>query len=109
MVGPSRFAHGGIASVIRGYDEVGFRNVDVKYVSTYADGKPIAKMAIGGKGIAAAVRALGSTDAVHVHTSSGVSFVRKALIVTAAQGAGAATIIHVHGSDFDVFGNGSAR
>ncbi len=110
MVGPSRTARGGIASVISGYCEVGFpQGTVVTCVSTHADGSPAAKVAIGSKGIATAIRALRTTDVVHVHASSGASFARKSFILQAARAAGVSTVIHIHGSAFDVFADGPVR
>src|SRR5207245_8871724 len=80
MVGPSRSARGGIASVIDGFFDAGFPpGVNVNHVVTSSQGSIADKAITASRGILAATKALGDTDVVHAHASSGPSFARKAL------------------------------
>lgn len=82
---------------------------DVRYIATHVDGpKPLKALAA----IAGAVRFIAAAifwrpQVVHIHTSSYASFVRKSVLTTLARAFRRRVIVHVHGSQFDVFYDGA--
>ena len=106
MVGVDPSERGGIASVIRLYQSGQFlERWSLRFLATQRGGSQLHKMR------AAAVATLtvlglavrGQLALVHAHSSSRMSFFRKAVILAIARAAGAATVIHLHGGAFDQF------
>lgn len=110
MCGPSEDSRGGISSVIRGYRSVGYPpEIRVRHVATSASGSRIKKFQVGLHGMLVALVAMSTTDVVHLHVSSGSSFLRKTVILLVAKVARVPVVFHVHGSDFDRFASGRLR
>jgi glycosyltransferase involved in cell wall biosynthesis len=113
MVTPRLDAPGGIASVVAMYrrSKLGER-FDVRYVETVgcgSIGRRVLESVTGVLRARRAVKAAGPSAIVHLHTSYGGSFARKANIARAAHRVGSRVVFHIHGSQFHTFATGSAR
>lgn len=106
MVVPSFTAKGGITSVVNGYRNSQLtEDYDVRFIETYCDGSAIQKTS---KALSAYLKFIYTVffwkpNLVHVHTSFGGSFYRKAVIIEIASLAKIPVVNHVHGADFDEF------
>lgn len=112
MVGPDPASKGGIATATEFLREGPLGRLhEVDYVATSADGSRAHKLRTASKGAVQIARSLAGhrPDVVHLHTSSGTSFVRKGTVVVAARCARIPVILHVHASDFDTFYDDSPR
>lgn len=104
MLGPDAGARGGIASVLRVWQEAGLCAArPVIHLPTYVDGSPAAKL---GALLYALLRfvvllATGEVAAVHAHSASNASFRRKSLFLALARLAGKPYVFHLHGGAFD--------
>jgi glycosyltransferase involved in cell wall biosynthesis len=106
MVGPARNVRGGISAVVNALlcampDDA----PRILYVPTHVDGPKLLKILAA---LAGLLRFLWTVifwrcDIVHIHTSYSASFVRKSAIAALARAFGVKIIIHVHGSQFDLF------
>lgn len=106
MVGPGRQDKGGIATVVNQYYDAGIdKLVDIKYITTMHDGKRIKKLMSAAIGYADFLLHAKTYDVIHVHMSSRASFSRKRHIIDWAYAMKKKIIIHMHGSEFDVFYN----
>jgi glycosyltransferase involved in cell wall biosynthesis len=74
-------------------------------VATHRDGSAARKALAFAVGLAAFVRAVvvRRPRLVHLHMSAHGSFVRKATVFWMAEAVGIPAVVHVHGSEFDVF------
>lgn len=110
MVGPDPRSRGGIATAAGHLRDgpLGSRH-DLRYVATTCDGSRVAKLRAAIAGVAETLRwlAFGWPDLVHVHTSSGPSFARKAVVVVAAHSSGVPVALHIHAGNFDRYYDGS--
>jgi glycosyltransferase involved in cell wall biosynthesis len=99
-------AMGGISSVVREYLKGGLADkVDLHYIPTHNDGSILRKIAIF---LNACCRLLLlapqlNNSIVHLHTSQNGSFFRKLMLFCLAKLMGAKTLVHIHGSQFEVF------
>ena len=106
MVVPSFTAKGGITSVVNGYRNSQLtEDYDVRFIETYCDGSVIQKTS---KALSAYLKFIYTAlfwkpNLVHVHSSFGGSFYRKALIIEIASLSKIPVVNHVHGADFDEF------
>ena len=106
MIVPSFSAKGGITSVVNGYPNSQLtENYNVRFIETYCDGNIIRKVS---KAMRAYFKFIYTAlfwkpDLVHIHTSFGRSFYRKALIIEMSSLAKIPVINHVHGADFNEF------
>ena len=108
MLGPSGSAMGGIATVIRNYEEAGlFEKWGIIFLTTHAEGSASIK-------IFSAVYALyrftmllmqRRVALLHVHSAQHTSFWRKSIFVLVAFAAGGPVIFHLHGCEFMKFYN----
>lgn len=111
MLGPDSGARGGIASVLRVWQEAGLcAGRPVIHLPTYIDGNPLAKL---GALLRALLRfivllASGQVAAVHAHSASNASFRRKSLFLTLARLAGKPYVFHLHGGAFDRYYAGAS-
>jgi glycosyltransferase involved in cell wall biosynthesis len=111
IVGPDPDAQGGIASVLRGVRGATLPiDMQLSYVATYREGSPIRQFVIAVVGLGAIMRLciMHRIDILHLHTSSGPSFWRKAAALAIGKITGITVILHVHGSDFDTFMEGGS-
>ncbi len=106
MVVPSFTAKGVIKSVVNGYRNSQLtEDYDVRFIETYCDGSVIQKTS---KALSAYLKFIYTAlfwkpNLVHVHSSFGGSFYRKALIIEIASLSKIPVVNHVHGADFDEF------
>lgn len=106
MVGPGREDKGGIATVVNQYYEANInKKVDIKYITTMHDGTKIKKILTAIMSLIEFKTCIHDYDIVHIHMSSRASYYRKRMFVKVAKENGKKIIIHVHGSEFDVFYN----
>ena len=106
MVVPSFSARGGIATVVSGYKGSSLEQAYmVRYIETYTDGCKLAKLrkAIVAYGVFLCMLLAWHPDLVHVHTSFGPSFFRKAPFVWIAHWNRIPVVLHIHGSELDKF------
>ena len=104
MLGPDLRARGGIASVLRVWQEAGLTaGRPVLHLATYVDGGPLAKLAALARALLrfCALLLTGRVAAVHAHSASNASFRRKSLFLALARLAGKPYVFHLHGGAFD--------
>ena len=104
MLGPDLRARGGIASVLRVWQEAGLTaGRPVLHLATYVDGGPLAKLAVLARALLrfCALLLTGRVAAVHAHSASNASFRRKSLFLALARLAGKPYVFHLHGGAFD--------
>lgn len=112
MLGPDSGARGGIASVLRVWQEADlYAGRPVIHVPTYVDGGPVAKL---GAVLRALLRFIvlllsGQVAAVHAHSASNASFRRKSLFLALARLTGKPYVFHLHGGAFDRYYAGASR
>ncbi len=103
LVGPDPAARGGVAGTIHAL--AGSRlggSFELTVVPTHCDGSRAAKLRRSARGLSQLARLSlrGDVDLVHVHSSWGASFPRKALAVGIARAGGRRVVLQVHGSSF---------
>lgn len=104
-VGPYPNRGGGIASVTQML--VGRQDADpaltVDAIPTSIDGGSIGKLVAFARSTFAVRRQCRKSDGLvlHIHTSFGRSFARKALLMKIAERYGVPVLLHIHGSEFD--------
>jgi glycosyltransferase involved in cell wall biosynthesis len=106
MVSTSMQTRGGIASYVRMLRGTAlWTDWRVEHVATHRDGPAQAKAAAFLAGLAryGCALVLRRPDVVHLHMSSKGSFVRKATLFWMAWAVRVPAVVHVHGSEFDVF------
>lgn len=111
MVGADLTSNGGIASVVKTYHAQHLANgepfqLDLLKTNYYKDRGKHWEAMIFARSSARLTRRLISRhpyELVHLHSSFGPSFVRKASMLLAAHARGVPTIIHLHSSAFDDF------
>jgi glycosyltransferase involved in cell wall biosynthesis len=97
---------GGVASYVRLLrDSPLWDTWSVTHVATHRDGSAARKVLAFAVGLVAFALALIARRPrlVHLHMSAHGSFVRKATVFWMARAAGIPAVVHVHGSEFDVF------
>ncbi|MEW7850567.1 glycosyltransferase family 4 protein [Massilia aurea] len=111
MAGTAPGGRGGVASAVAALRAAGlFEREGVVFIATHVDGSGRVKLGCALRGVwQAAVLCMGRRPAiVHVHASSGASFVRKSLVLALGRLTGARTVFHLHGGAFDRFATGRA-
>lgn len=106
MLGTGMDTMGGIASVVRVYEQAGLlRRYGVRYLATHGDGGRWRKLRIMLAAYAAFCRLLlrGQVGLVHVHLASRASFWRKSGFLLLAFAARVPAILHLHGGGFAQF------
>lgn len=104
MLGPDLRARGGIASVLRVWQEAGLTaGRPVLHLATYVDGGALAKLAALALALLrfGVLLLTGRVAAVHAHSASNASFRRKSLFLALARLAGKPYVFHLHGGAFD--------
>jgi len=106
MLGTDPRGHGGIASVVLGWQQEGFfeRNL-VRYVVTHVNGAYWKKVtaAITSLLTVVCICSRRRPPIVHAHVASGASFFRKSILLAAARICGSKTVFHLHGGIFRQF------
>lgn len=104
MIGPGRNVQGGISTVVNQYYEAELdKKVELKYIATMQDGNKIIKLAVAIKAMLEFRSIAEEYEVLHVHMSARASFWRKSKFIEYAYSKGLKIIIHMHGSEFDVF------
>ncbi len=108
MFGPDLKATGGITAVVNNWIDAGLKQfVILKYVSTIDFNGPRQYFLKLRNGINSYFKyiALSSSeyDLVHIHLAHGMSFYRKLVIVLIGKIKRDKIIVHLHGSDFEIF------
>lgn len=106
MLGPSPEAFGGMASVVKAYQEAGlFDQWPILQVDTTAEVRRWSKVLILLTAIArvVAMGIAGRVQLLHMHVATRTSFYRKSVFMILGQMLNVPYVVHLHGADFDVF------
>lgn len=104
MIGAGRNVQGGISTVVNQYYEAGLdKRTDLKYIPTMEDGGKVKKLFVAMKAMLEFYLCIKKYEIVHVHMSSRASFYRKSQFIRIAYKKKKRIVIHMHGSEFDVF------
>ncbi|WP_297572272.1 glycosyltransferase family 4 protein [uncultured Deefgea sp.] len=106
MVGTDPQGQGGIASVVRTYQNAGlFEKNNILFISSHNGGSALRKVAIFCCGFMQFIFycCLGKVSVLHLQTASYGSFMRKYLFFVVARVFNISTIVHVHGAEFELF------
>lgn len=106
MIGPSPNSHGGIASVVSSWQNVGlFERWPVTYLETQIEGSKLAKLRVGLSALFRFVQLLTSNRVacVHMHVARRRSFWRKAIFALAAFASRCPVLLHLHSGGFSEF------
>jgi glycosyltransferase involved in cell wall biosynthesis len=105
-VSTSLETRGGISSYVRMLRDTELWNRwQIEHIETHRNGSTLVKVGAFAAGLVHFGWALlrRRPDVVHLHMGAYGSFVRKAMLVWIAAAAGVPAIVHVHGSDFDIW------
>lgn len=108
MLSPDLDVKGGISFVVREYYKAGLQNkIDLYFIPTHKDGSNLKKITVFLSSVIKFLSFIAKMRGmiVHFHTSQNGSFFRKFSIFCLAKLLGAKTIVHIHGSQFDIFMN----
>lgn len=106
MLGTSLDTMGGISAVLTVYRDDGlFVRWPIEHVVTHRDGGVVKKIQTAIGALFRVMRCLIQTkpDLMHLHVSSRASFWRKALFMTLAISFRVPYLLHLHGSEFQIF------
>lgn len=106
MIGTSTSTMGGISSVVKVYQAQGlFERWPIRYLATHRDGTAAQKLQTALSAFAAYLVAMlfARPRLVHVHLSSRASFWRKSGFLAVAWLLRVPYLIHLHGSEFQIF------
>lgn len=106
MIGPDPSVMGGIAAVVSGYLQSELSHTyNIKYISSHKDGSKFKKLIIAIKAYLNFIIycILSRPDIIHIHSSFGPSFYRKAIFIYIGNLFNIPIINHIHGAEFDRF------
>lgn len=108
MFGPKLTATSGISAVVNNWIAVGLdRDVQLEYVATldeYVPGQTVRKLFNALRSYMRCLRITRlSTDIVHLHVSSHMSFYRKLFVFAWCKAMALPVVVHLHGSSFEDF------
>ncbi len=106
VVGPGPRSAGGVWAVISTLSRSTLaRDYSLRHIATHRDGGGRAKLAAAATGIARVARELARrrVDLLWVHVSADFSFRRKTVVVALGRLARVPVVLHVHGSDVEVW------
>lgn len=108
-IGPSLKTQGGISSVLQIYKKMSFDGCDMSFISSYHGGGRHKDIAFFISAIVKVIlESLRAKNLIfQIHTSSKGSFLRKTIIAQICIWLKRPYIMHIHGSKFDVFYEGS--
>lgn len=111
IVGSDSSVKGGITSVINSFLDYKWKNICVELHPTYIDGKVINKIMFFLRSICKYIKKLinNDFDISHIHMSYKGSFIRKFIVVKLSKFFDKMVILHLHGSEFEVFYNSSNK
>lgn len=109
IVGSHSSVKGGITSVIDRFLNYNWNDIEVELLSTYIEGNFIKKIFFFLRGFLKFIKMLikNDFDIAHIHMSYKGSFFRKYLIVKFSKLFKKKVILHLHGSEFEIFYNNS--
>ena len=106
MLGPSLNSKGGISQVINDYKKAGFfQNFSIIFIPTYDDKCNLQKIKFCFSALLKYIFCIKKISIVHIHVSWGWSFRRKLIFIVISNLLRRKTVLHVHGSKFDVWYN----
>lgn len=106
MIVPSFNAKGGITSVVNGYKGSALEDkYQITYIETYCDGGKIAKLFKALSGYFRFIKELmiSRPDLIHIHSSFGASFYRKAPFIYIGSMLQIPVVNHIHGAQWGSF------
>jgi len=106
MLATSMQTMGGISSVLVVYRDDGlFERWPLEHVVTHRDGGAVTKALTAGKAFVRVLTRLifARPALIHLHVSSRASFWRKSVFMAMARAFGVPYLLHLHGSEFQVF------
>lgn len=104
MLGVSRNAKGGIASVVNNYYKCGLDDkIKLKYIETINDRCSVSKILKMFKGFFSYAINVWFFDVVHIHMASRMSTYRKSIYIIISKIVKKKVIIHIHGAEFNIF------
>lgn len=105
IIGSDPSVKGGITSVINSFLENNWKDIEVELLSTYIEGTAFKKIVFFIKAICKYLIKIYKKEfeIVHVHMSYKGSFVRKFIISKISKMFNKKMILHLHGSEFEVF------
>ena len=106
MIGPSPNSHGGIASVVSSWQNVGlFDRWPITYLETQIEGSKVGKLRVGLSALFRFMQLLTSNEAacVHIHVARRRSFWRKTIFALAAFVSRCPVLLHLHSGGFSEF------
>ncbi|QKJ66859.1 glycosyltransferase family 4 protein [Deefgea piscis] len=106
MVGTDPQGQGGIASVVRTYQNAGlFEKNNIEYISSHVADGALKKCTVFLFGFVQFIFycCLDKVSILHLQTASYGSFMRKYLFFVVARVFNVSTIVHVHGAEFELF------
>ena len=111
IVGSDSSVKGGITSVIDRFLNYNWDNIEIELLPTYIEGSVVKRIFFFLKSIFKYINRLikNNFDIAHIHMSYKGSFFRKYLIVKLNKLFKKKTILHLHGSEFEVFYDKSNR
>ena len=109
IVGSDLSVKGGITSVIDRFLNYKWDYIDIELLPTYIEGSKYKRSLFFFKSIVRYIKRLikNDFDIAHIHMSYKGSFFRKYLIIKLSKMFKKKTILHLHGSEFEVFYNNS--
>ncbi|MHA0289254.1 glycosyltransferase family 4 protein [Mycobacterium sp. C3-094] len=111
-VSTSTRTRGGVASYVRAMQRTSlWDGWGIRHITTHRDGSVVEKVAsfLGGALIFLANVYMRRPDVIHLHASIRGSFVRKALLLWISRPSGVPVVLHMHGSGFPDWYEGSPR
>ena len=112
VVGPGPQSAGGVWAVEKTLLHSALaRDFSLRHIATHRDGGGRTKLLAAAQGIAGVARelALRRVDLLWVHVSADFSFRRKTVVVALGRLARVPVVLHVHGSDVEVWYQGASR
>lgn len=103
ILGPGRGSEGGVGATVRAIADSRLNeSYELLVVPTYREGGKAAKIwqSVHGLAVLTVLLVRHRVDLVHLHSSSGPSFTRKALALALARAARCPVVFHVHGGAF---------
>lgn len=109
IVGSDSSVKGGITSVIDRFLNYNWDGIEIKLLPTYIEGSKFNRMFFFLRGLIRYIKKLikNDFDIAHIHMSYKGSFFRKYLIVKITKLFNKKIILHLHGSEFELFYNSS--
>ncbi|WP_217077952.1 glycosyltransferase family 4 protein [Clostridium baratii] len=105
IIGSDLSVKGGITSVIKSFLESNINGVEFKLLPTYIEGSNLRKINFYLKSLIKYIKAIlkKDFDIAHIHMSYKGSFFRKLFIIKINNMFNIKSILHLHGSEFEVF------